>query len=212
MYKVWRFLQFSAHCPGKSWFSWPSSTCRTITIYKFCNTFKHFYEKENTKKLLIQYSIQVIGNTLITINKRASELEHNRSTTFIIIQNCQKLLWDVRRLNVRCRRGLLLVCNLWQNTPKSNTVCGFMKTIFNKITQILFGLRWLNIKEWMLFKDISFPWQATVIFLDSLSVMQVLCSQISKAEVFNILGREGVTGWVLLEILRDCSAFILSDC
>jgi hypothetical protein len=52
----------------------------------------HFYEKKNTKKFLIQYSVQVTGNTPITINKRASELENNKSTTFIIIQNCHKLL------------------------------------------------------------------------------------------------------------------------
>ena len=32
---------------------------------------KHFYEKENTKKFLIQYPIQVIGNTPFTTNKRA---------------------------------------------------------------------------------------------------------------------------------------------
>jgi len=169
-------------------------------------------KRKTQKKFLIQYSIQVTGNTPITINKRALELENNKSTTFTTIQNCHKLLWDVRRLNVRFCTGLLLVCILWQNTPKSNNVCSFMKTIFNNITQILFGLQWLIIKEWMLFKDISFPWQATVIFLDSLWVMQVLCSQTSDAKVFNILGRDGVTGWVLLDILKDCSAFTFSDC
>jgi len=64
----------------------------------------------------------------------------------------------------------------------------------------------------MLFKDISLPWEATVIFLHSHWVMQVLRSQASNAEVFNILGRDSVTGWVLLDILKDRSAFIFSDC
>jgi len=51
---------------------------------------KHFYGKENTKKFLIQYSIQVIGNTPITINKR---LEHNKaqhsSSYRIVINRCE---------------------------------------------------------------------------------------------------------------------------
>jgi hypothetical protein len=64
----------------------------------------------------------------------------------------------------------------------------------------------------MLFKDISFPWQATAIFLDSLWVMQVSFSQTSDAEIFNILGCDGIAGWVVLDILKDCSAFIFSDC
>jgi len=49
-------------------------------------------KRKTQKKFLIQYSIQVTGNTPITINKRALELENNKSTTFTTIQNCHKLL------------------------------------------------------------------------------------------------------------------------
>jgi hypothetical protein len=44
----------------------PAVPAEQSPFTNFATHLKHFYEKENTKKFLIQYSIEVIGNTPIT--------------------------------------------------------------------------------------------------------------------------------------------------
>jgi len=55
-------------------------------------------KRKTQKKFLIQHSIQVIGNIPIKINKRASELEHNKaqhSSSYRIVKNCCEMSEDL---------------------------------------------------------------------------------------------------------------------